>query len=101
MGRRRWRHSRNTDDRGCSAPVTTSRQVSMTALAGRVRPRVFLCLAAAVLASCQTVPAAGPAATAAVAAPDAAMEARIRAIAAGMTLEQKVGQIRQADIRSI
>jgi beta-glucosidase len=33
--------------------------------------------------------------------PDAAMEARIARIVAGMTLEQKVGQITQAEIRSI
>ncbi len=35
------------------------------------------------------------------AAPDAALEARIATIVAGMTLEQKVGQMIQADIRSI
>ncbi|MES2441618.1 MAG: glycoside hydrolase family 3 protein [Pseudomonadota bacterium] len=34
-------------------------------------------------------------------APDAAMEARIGRIVAGMTLEQKVGQMTQAEIRSI
>jgi beta-glucosidase len=73
----------------------------MTALAGRVRPRVFLCLAAALVASCQTVPTAEPVAAVPTAAPDASTEARIRAIVAGMTLEQKVGQITQADIRSI
>lgn len=33
--------------------------------------------------------------------PDAALEARIAAIVAGMTLEQKIGQMTQADIRSI
>ena len=43
-----------------------------------------------------------PAATHPVAAPDAkAIERRVKAIVAGMTLEQKVGQITQADIRSI
>ncbi|MCH7860556.1 glycoside hydrolase family 3 protein [Sphingomonas sp. NPDC092331] len=34
-------------------------------------------------------------------APDAAMEARIAGIVRGMTLEQKIGQMTQADIRSI
>ena len=34
-------------------------------------------------------------------APDAAMEARIDGIVRGMTLEQKIGQMTQADIRSI
>ncbi len=34
-------------------------------------------------------------------APDAALEARVRSIVAGMTLEQKVGQMTQAEIRSI
>lgn len=33
--------------------------------------------------------------------PDPAMEARIRAIVAGMTIEQKIGQMTQADIRKI
>lgn len=33
--------------------------------------------------------------------PDAALEARISAMVAGMTLEQKIGQMTQADIRSI
>lgn len=33
--------------------------------------------------------------------PDAALEARISAIVSGMTLEQKIGQMTQADIRSI
>ncbi len=34
-------------------------------------------------------------------APDRGMEARIAAIVAGMTLEQKIGQMTQADIRSV
>ena len=66
----------------------------------RSRAKVLLCLAGALLVSTplaaeiwQTpVPAA---------APDAALEARVRSIVAGMTLEQKVGQMTQADIRSI
>ena len=33
--------------------------------------------------------------------PDAALEARVRSIVAGMTLEQKIGQMTQPDIRSI
>src|SRR5256885_6559822 len=93
--------TRNLGASGSLAPVTTSRQVSMIALAGRVRPRVFLCLASALVASCQTVPTGGPLAAVPTAAPDASTEARIRAIVAEMTLEQKVGQITQAEIRSI
>ena len=66
----------------------------------RSRAKVLLCLAGALLVSTplaaeiwQTpVPAA---------APDAALEGRVRSIVAGMTLEQKVGQMTQADIRSI
>src|SRR5437762_13899893 len=73
----------------------------MSALVGRVQPRVLLCLAAALVASCQTVPTDGPVVAVPTAAPDASTEARVRAIVAGMTLEQKVGQITQADIRSI
>ena len=64
------------------------------------RAKVLLCLAGALLVSTplaaeiwqKPVPAA---------APDAALEARVRSIVAGMTLEQKVGQMTQADIRSI
>lgn len=44
---------------------------------------------------------AAPATGAAVRAPDAAMERRIAAIVAGMTLEQKVGQMTQPDVRYI
>jgi len=66
----------------------------------RSRAKVLLCLAGALLVSTplaaeiwqKPVPAA---------APDAALEARVRSIVAGMTLEQKVGQMTQADIRSI
>lgn len=72
----------------------------MTALAGRTGLKLSLCLAAGFLTTGTT--AAGiwqkPAV---IAAPDAGLEARIRAIVAGMTLEQKVGQITQADIRSV
>jgi len=72
----------------------------MKAWDGRLRPRVFLCLAAALLplgaSHAEIWPRAGiPAAV------DAALEARTRSIVAGMTLEQKIGQMTQADIRSI
>jgi len=72
----------------------------MKDLAGRPRPRVVLCVAVALLApgasAAPTWPrAAIPATT------DPALETRVRSIVAGMTLEQKVGQMTQADIRSI
>lgn len=61
------------------------------------RRALALCLSA-MLASCQTLgPVPGPARPG----PDAAMEARVQAIVAGMTIEQKVGQMTQAEIRSI
>jgi len=68
----------------------------MKALAGRPRPRVVLCVAVALLApgasAAPTWPrAAIPATT------DPALETRVRSIVAGMTLEQKVGQMTQAD----
>lgn len=44
---------------------------------------------------------AAPATAAAAPTPDAAMERRIAAIVAGMTLEQKVGQITQPDVRYV
>jgi beta-glucosidase len=72
----------------------------MTAVAGGVRPRVFLCLAAALFASGATAAETWPRA-ATPAAPNAALEARLHSIIASMTLEQKIGQITQADIRSI
>jgi beta-glucosidase len=57
--------------------------------------------AAALLAGCQSTQA-GLAPTRPVAsAGDEALEGRVRSIVAGMTLEQKVGQMTQADIRSI
>jgi beta-glucosidase len=72
----------------------------MKASNGRSRPKVALCLAIALLATgpaaAQTWPrAALPQAS------DPALEARVRAIVAGMTLEQKVGQMTQPDIRSV
>ena len=72
----------------------------MKALAGRSRPRVILCLAAALLASAAAAAETWP--RAANPAPrDAALEARVHAIVAGMTLEQKIGQMTQPDIRSV
>lgn len=71
----------------------------MRALAGRPRPRVILCLAAMLLAPASTAAEIWPRAEAP--APDPAFEARARSIVSDMTLEQKVGQMTQADIRSI
>src|SRR6476469_1482383 len=66
------------------------------------RPRLILCALATLLVSCQTTPAIWPRAAVSAAMPsDAAIDARARSIVAGMTLEQKVGQITQADIRSV
>jgi len=66
----------------------------------RSRPKALLCLTGALFVSAplgaeiwqKPVPAV---------ASDAALEARVQSIVAGMTLEQKVGQMTQADIRSI
>jgi beta-glucosidase len=71
----------------------------MRALPGRPRPRVILCLAATLLAPAATAAENWPRAEAP--APEAGLEARARSIVAGMTLEQKIGQMTQADIRSI
>jgi len=73
----------------------------MKVLAGRLRPNVILCVAATLLASCTAVPAPWPSAAASAVSPDAALEARVQSIVAGMTLEQKVGQMTQPDIRSV
>ena len=73
----------------------------MKVLAGRLRPNVILCVAATLLASCTAVPAPWPSAAAPAVSPDAALEARVQSIVAGMTLEQKVGQMTQPDIRSV
>src|SRR5881392_4196382 len=72
----------------------------MRALAGRIRPTMFLCLGAAVVASSATAAQSWPRA-ASNTLPDAALESRVHAIVAGMTLEQKIGQMTQADIRSV
>jgi beta-glucosidase len=74
--------------------------MSVLTKAGRARSRLFLCLASALLASCQTAQAVWPARPVP-AATDPALEARVRSIVAGMTLEQKVGQMTQPDIRSV
>lgn len=71
----------------------------MTALAGRVRSSAFLCLAAAFLTTGTSAAEIWPRATREPGNP--ALEARVRSIVAGMTLEEKVGQMTQADIRSI
>ena len=64
-----------------------------------VRPKFFLCLVSAFLAVGAS--AAEPWPKRAAPTPDPALDARVRAIVASMTLEQKIGQITQADIRSI
>ncbi len=72
----------------------------MTAYAGRARPKALLCLAAALLTTSAALAEVWPKA-AAPSAPDRAIDARVRSIVATMTLEQKIGQMTQADIRSI
>lgn len=72
----------------------------MTASGGLLRPKVFLCLAATLLASGAGAAEIWPRADIPLTR-DAALEARVHSIVAGMTLEQKVGQMTQADIRSI
>jgi len=66
----------------------------------RSRAKVLLCLAGALLVSTPLAAEIWQKPVSA-AAPDAALEGRVRSIVAGMTLEQKVGQMTQADIRSI
>ena len=72
----------------------------MTRLAGRIRPDVILCVAAGLLTSASSAAEIWPSALVAKS-PDAALEARVHAIVHGMSLAQKVGQMTQADIRSI
>lgn len=67
---------------------------------GLLRPKAFLCLAATLLASGAAAAEIWPRAEIP-SKPDAALEARVHSIVAGMTLEQKVGQMTEADIRSI
>jgi beta-glucosidase len=72
----------------------------MKALDGRFRPKVILCVAVALLAPAAAAAPVWPKA-AIPATTDPALEARVRTIVAAMTLEQKIGQMTQADIRSI
>ena len=65
----------------------------------RARLQLVLCLGAMLLAATPATAAIWP--KRAPPAADPAIEAKVRAIVAGMTLEQKVGQITQADIRSV
>ncbi|GAA3902604.1 hypothetical protein GCM10022276_21650 [Sphingomonas limnosediminicola] len=67
---------------------------------GLTRPKAMLCLAAGLLASSVATAQTWPKATGQQPL-DPAIEARVKAIVAGMTLEQKVGQMAQPDIRSI
>ena len=71
----------------------------MTVLVKRARPRALVCLAAMLLSSVATAANLWP--KRAAPAPDPAIENRVRTIVAGMTLEQKVGQMTQPDIRSV
>lgn len=65
------------------------------------RSKLLLCLSAALLTSCQTAPVIWPVAQIRATSADASMDARVRSIVAGMTLEQKIGQMTQPDIRSV
>ena len=65
----------------------------------RPRPKLLLCLAAGLLASASAPAEIWPKRAAPKA--DAALEAKVHAIVAGMTLEQKIGQMTQPDIRSV
>jgi beta-glucosidase len=69
-------------------------------LAARAPSKVAVCVAIALLAPGAVAAPAWPRAVVP-AATDAALEARVKSIVAGMTLEQKVGQMTQAEIRSI
>jgi beta-glucosidase len=73
--------------------------MSVLTKAGRARSRILLCIAAGLLASCQTTQGVWPAGPKP-AAPDAALDARVQSIVAGMTLEQKIGQMTQPSILS-
>ena len=65
----------------------------------RPRPKLLLYLAAGLLASASAP--ADPWPRRDTPAPDAALEAKVRTIVASMTLEQKIGQMTQPDIRSV
>jgi beta-glucosidase len=66
----------------------------------RSRPKVVLCLAGTLLVSTPLAAETWQRPGSAVA-PAPAVEARVRLIVAGMTLEQKIGQMTQPDIRSV
>jgi beta-glucosidase len=68
--------------------------------ARRIRTKLLFCLAAGFLVS-TSAPAEIWQRPAQAVARDAALEARVQAIVAGMTLEQKIGQMTQPDIRSV
>src|SRR5258707_1229943 len=70
-------------------------------VASRSRFTCLLGLSTALFAVCQAAQAAAPPPATGAMNADEARDARVRSIVAGMTLEQKVGQITQADIRSI
>ena len=72
----------------------------MSAFARHIRTCAYLCVAGGVLASGATAAELWPKAVAPKAT-DAALNSRVRSIVRSMTLEQKVGQMTQADIRSI
>ena len=65
----------------------------------RLKSSAAVAVLSLALASCQAVPAPWPTRVTAQS-PGAAMEARIRSIVAGMTLEQKIGQMTQPNILS-
>jgi beta-glucosidase len=67
---------------------------------GRFRPKAVLCLAAALLATGTADSQIWPKASMPIAR-DRGLEVRVRSIVAGMTLDQKIGQMTQPDIRSI
>ena len=75
--------------------------MSVASKVRRHRSALSLCLAATMLAACQTAQAGWPAAAIPANASDAAIDAQVRSIVVGMTLEQKIGQMTQPDIRSI
>jgi len=70
-------------------------------VASRFRFKLLLGLSAALFTASQTAQAAWPRPAMRAIDADATLNARVRSIVSGMTLEQKVGQITQADIRSI
>jgi len=70
-------------------------------LTSRFRFKLLLGLSAAFFTPCQVAQAAWPRAATRATGADKALNARVRSIVRGMTLEQKIGQITQVDIRSI